>query len=168
MMPGPVEVDGAYPGGREKNKHADKRGRSEKTAVAGIMDRATGTVRAVPVPETTAARLGNFIESNVAKGAKAFTDENKAYGNLDNHETVNHGEGESVRREVHVNGVESLWALVIVFSTNSRRDRSVCQRGGVALGPGEARVQRNVPPHRPQTPAPLHQRIYRTAQHEDT
>ena len=76
------------------------------------MDRATGTVRAVPVLETTAARLGNFIESNVAKGAKAFTDENKAYGNLDNHETVNHGEGESVRREVHVNGVESLWALV--------------------------------------------------------
>ena len=97
MVSGPVEVDEAYLGGREKNRHADKRGKSEKTAVVGIKDRATGTVRAVPVPETTAARPGNSIESNVAKGAKVFTDENKAYGNLDNHETVNHGEGECVR-----------------------------------------------------------------------
>ena len=112
MMSGPVEVDEVYLGGREKNKHADKRGKSEKTAVVCIRDRATGTVRAVPVPETTAARLENFIESNVVKGAEVFTDENKAYGNLDNHETVNHGKGEYVRGEVHVNGVESIWALV--------------------------------------------------------
>ena len=112
MMSGPVEVDEVYLGGREKNKHADKRGKSEKTAVVCIRDRATGTVRAVPVPETAAARLENFIESNVVKGAEVFTDENKAYGNLDNHETVNHGKGEYVRGEVHVNGAESIWALV--------------------------------------------------------
>ena len=141
LLSGPVEVDEAHLGGREKNKHADKRGRT-KTAVAGIRDRATGTIRAVPVPETTAARLVNFIGSNVAKGARAFTDENKAYGSLGDHETVNHKEGEYVRGDIHVNGT-------------------------VVLGPGEARVQRNAPPHRPRTPAPLHQRIFGTAQHED-
>ena len=112
LLDGPVEVDEVCLAGREKNKHANKGGNREKTAVVGIKDRATGTVRAVPAPETTAARLENFIESNIVKGAKAYTDENKAYGSLHNHETANHGEGEYVRGDVHINGVESLWALV--------------------------------------------------------
>ena len=60
-MAGPVEVDEAYLGGREKNKHADKNGRTKKTAVVGIRDRKTGTIRAVPDPETTAARLVQFV-----------------------------------------------------------------------------------------------------------
>ena len=112
LLPGPVEVDEAYFGGRETNKHADKRGKRKKVAVVGIKDRETGVVRAVPVPETTAARLVGYIESNVAKGAKIYTDEHKSYSGLDNHETVNHGDGEYVRGEVHINGMESVWALI--------------------------------------------------------
>ena len=60
-------------------------------------DREAGAVRAVPVPETTAARLVGYIESNVAKDATIYTDEHKSYSGLDNHETVNHGDGEYVR-----------------------------------------------------------------------
>ena len=41
-----------------------------------------------------------------------FTDENRAYNSLDNHETVNHSDGEYVRGKVHINGMESFWALV--------------------------------------------------------
>ncbi len=44
LMAGPVEVDEAYLGGREKNKHGDKRGRTKKMAVVGIRDRKTGTI----------------------------------------------------------------------------------------------------------------------------
>ena len=109
LIAGPVEVDEACLGGLKKNKHADKKGKRKKTAVAGIRDRKTGTVRAVPVPETTAARLLEFVESNADPEAKKFTDESRAYGDLKNHETVNHGDGEYVRGEVHVNGMESFW-----------------------------------------------------------
>ena len=112
LMAGPVKVDEVYLGGIEKNKHADKKGKRKKTAVVGIRDRKTGTIRAIPVPETTAARLLEFVESNADPEAKKFTDENRAYGGLKNHETVNHGDGEYVRGEVHVNGMESFWALV--------------------------------------------------------
>ena len=112
LMAGPVEVDEVYLGGREKNKHADKKCRTKKTAVVGIRDRETGTIRAVPVPETTAARLIQFVESNVDPEAEKFTDENRAYADLKNHHTVNHGDGEYVRGEVHINGIESFWALV--------------------------------------------------------
>ena len=64
------------------------------------------------MPETTAARLLSFIEANVDPKYKKFTDENRAYGGLKNHHTVNHGDGEYVRGEVHINGMESFWALV--------------------------------------------------------
>lgn len=112
LMAGPVEVDEVYLGGREKNKHTDKKGKRKKTAVVGIRDRKTGIIRAIPVPETTAARLVEFVESNTYTEAEKFTDENRAYNSLKNHQTVNHGDGEYVRGKVHINGMESFWALL--------------------------------------------------------
>lgn len=97
LMTGPVEVDEVHLGGLEKNKHADKKHQRKKTAVVGIKDRKTGIIRAIPVPETTAARLVEFVTSNIKKGTKVFTDENRAYASLDNHETVNHSDKEYVR-----------------------------------------------------------------------
>ena len=111
-MSGPVEVDKLYVGGREKNRDADKRGRAKKTAVAGIRDRKTGRVAASPVPETTAARMGHFIESHAEPDAMVYTDESKIYSGLKDHETVNHGAGEYVRGDMHTNGMESFWALL--------------------------------------------------------
>ena len=107
LMAGPVEVDEVYLGGREKNKHTDKKGKRKKTVVVGILYRATDVIRVIPVPETTAARLVEFIESNATPDSEKFTDENKSYNGLKNHQTVNHSDGEYVWGEVHINGMES-------------------------------------------------------------
>ena len=53
-MAGPVEVDEAYFGGRNANRHADKKiknanGIVGKTAVVGMKDRDTNTVQAAVV-----------------------------------------------------------------------------------------------------------------------
>ena len=115
-MEGPVEVDEVYLGGLEKNKHADKKrpgsqGGTGKVAVVGIKDRATNKISASPVPETTKARLGDFVESHAEKGAEIYTDDNSTYAGLDNHKSVNHSAWQYVDGMVHVNGMESFWAL---------------------------------------------------------
>ena len=63
---GPVEVDEAFFGGLEKNKHASKklhegRGAVGKTAVVAAKDRATGEISARVVPSTDAATLQPFV-----------------------------------------------------------------------------------------------------------
>ena len=44
--------------------------------------------------------------------SKKFTYENRVYNDLKNHHTVCHSDGECVRREVCISGLESFWARV--------------------------------------------------------
>ncbi len=111
-MDGPVEIDEAFFGGSESNKHADKKGLAKKTAVVGVKDRINKRIIARPVPETTKARLEDFVETHVHTDAKKYTDENSAYSGLKNHESVKHGVGEYVRGQSHTNGMESFWSLM--------------------------------------------------------
>lgn len=65
QMEGPVEIDETYVGGSETNRHAQDKGKKTKTVVVGVKDRSTNKISAFPVPETTKARLTNFVDKYV-------------------------------------------------------------------------------------------------------
>jgi len=120
---GPVEVDETFIGGKPKNMHASRRnslelafrGRDNKTAVMGMLDRESRKVRAKVVPNVKRDVLQAEILNAIEKGSTVYTDGATGYDHLATqdyvHETVTHIQ-EYVRGQVHTNGIENFWSLL--------------------------------------------------------
>ena len=108
---GTVEADETYVGGKRPGKPG--RGAAGKTIVFGMLKRG-GDVMAKVVPNVSKRTLYPIITENIEPGSTVHTDEFGTYRGLDRagyrHETVNHGLGEYVSGDSHVNAVEGFWA----------------------------------------------------------
>jgi len=116
ILDGIVEVDETYVGGKETNKHRNKKSKESyaksKTPVLGIIER-YGKVYALPVKNTTAKSLHPIIKSVVAKGSDLYTDEYSTYRGLAldyERGVVKHSAGEYVKGIVHTNSIENFWS----------------------------------------------------------
>ncbi len=113
-----VEIDETYIGGKEKNKHRNKRkklgtGGVGKEIVFSLVERG-GTVRSHHVPAVSAKTLRPILRAHIDAESSVMSDDGGARVGREftRHETVNHSIGEYVRGDVHTNTIEGYFSIL--------------------------------------------------------
>ena len=114
-----VEIDETFIGGKNKNRHKDKKvpkcqGRNwkDKVPVLGMLERG-GTLITQVVPNTQQNTIEPIIRKSIKEKANVYTDEWLAYQDLSkwyNHKIVNHSAKQYVNEKAHTNSIENVWS----------------------------------------------------------
>lgn len=113
---GVVEADEAFIGGKpRKPMPRGKAGIGRKMKVLSLVERG-GNVRSFHVPDINARTLKPILKKHISKDARLMTDGAGYYRGLDKHfaehSTVDHGHGEYVRGDTHVNTAEGYFGVM--------------------------------------------------------
>jgi len=114
-----VEVDETFVGGKDENRHADKKmkgsqGGANKEIVLGMVER-EGNLVAKHISDRKASTLSPEIYEAVSLTAKLYTDEHVGYKSLKrvyDHSVVKHKARQYVNGRVHTNTIEGFWSLL--------------------------------------------------------
>jgi len=117
---GEVELDETFVGGKNKNRHANKKvkkcqGRSfkDKIPVMGMLQRG-GHVTCKVVRDTSYKSLTIPILKTISRTATLFSDEwcgYKTVNKLYEHYVVDHGHGQYVDEDAYTNNIEGFWSI---------------------------------------------------------
>lgn len=121
LLDNEVEADETYIGGRNTNRHFNKKeegahGRSPKgkTPVFGAVER-NGKLNAKTIQSASSINLTREIVANVKKSASLYTDEWLGYrgvAKIYDHSMVKHNAHQYVNGRVHTNTIEGFWSLL--------------------------------------------------------
>lgn len=113
-----VQADETFVGGKNKNRHMDKKvefsqGRAarDKTPVLGLLQ--NGYIDLTVIPDTKGDTLRPALKQKIKEGAILVTDEHDAYGWMRGHcfhIIVNHARGEHAKGAFHTNSIEGFWS----------------------------------------------------------
>jgi len=113
---GIVEVDETYIGGKNRNRHWDKRspgtGGEGKETVVGAVER-NGNVVARVIAHADTETLNSFIREAISEKVSLIaTDDYPGYSKLKKHGTVRHSVGQYVNGAVHTQTIDGFWSLL--------------------------------------------------------
>lgn len=121
VLDGEVELDETFVGGKNKNRHFNKKvknsqGRSfkDKTPVIGMLERGGKLVCRV-MTNTSYKQINRYVIKSVKRSATIFSDEWHGYKTINKlyeHYVVDHGKGQYVDEDAYTNTIEGFWSIL--------------------------------------------------------